>query len=43
MPVIPVSKVEDEKRIIRKRRGRGGGVAQEVAGLQKTFLSLVRL
>jgi hypothetical protein len=32
MPVIPVNRVEDKKRIIEKMEGRGGGEAQGVAG-----------
>jgi hypothetical protein len=31
MPVIPVDRVVDKKRIIRKREDRGGGDAQGVA------------
>jgi hypothetical protein len=31
MPVIPVNRVEDKKRIIRKMGGRGGGEAQGIA------------
>jgi hypothetical protein len=32
MPVIPVNRVVDNKRIIGKMEGRGGGEAQGVAG-----------
>jgi hypothetical protein len=35
MPVIPVDKVVDKKRIIRKMEGRGGGEAQGVADPKK--------
>jgi hypothetical protein len=38
MPVIPVNKVADPKRIIGKTEGRGGGEAQGVAD-QKKLLS----
>jgi hypothetical protein len=31
MPVIPVNRVVDKKRIMGKMEGRGGGEAQEVA------------
>jgi hypothetical protein len=36
--VIPVNKVVDKKRIIGKKKGRGGGKAQGVADLTKDFL-----
>jgi hypothetical protein len=36
MPVIPVNKVVDPKRIIREK-GQGGGEAQGVADLQKNI------
>jgi hypothetical protein len=37
MPVIPVNRVEDNKRIIGKMEGRGGeGEAQGVADSKKT-------
>jgi hypothetical protein len=36
MPVIPVNRVVDPKRIIRKMEGRGGVEAQGVADPKKT-------
>jgi hypothetical protein len=35
MPVIPVNRVVDKKRIIGKNEGRGGGEAQRVADPKK--------
>jgi hypothetical protein len=35
LPVIPVNKVVDSKRLIGKREGRGGGEAQEVTEPKK--------
>jgi hypothetical protein len=37
MPVIPVNKVVDLKRIIGKKEGRGGGEAQWVTDPPKTL------
>jgi hypothetical protein len=39
MPVIPVNKVVDPKRIIRKMEGRGGGEAQGIADPKTRFKS----
>jgi hypothetical protein len=39
MPVIPVDRVADKKRIIRKMEGRGGGEAQGVADPKNIFNS----
>jgi hypothetical protein len=41
MPVIPVNKVVDPKRIIGKMEGQGGGEAQGVAGPKKFRNSFV--
>jgi hypothetical protein len=38
MPVIPVNRVVDPKRIIKKMEGRGGGEAQGVADTDKKDL-----
>jgi hypothetical protein len=40
MPVIPVNRVVDKKRIIEKMEDRGGGEAQGVADPQKEFPKL---
>jgi hypothetical protein len=42
MPVIPVDRVVDKKRIIEKMEGRGGGQAQRVSDPQKTNVLMER-
>jgi hypothetical protein len=43
MPVIPVDRVMDKKRIIGKMEGQGGQEARWVADPKKTLSSLVTL
>jgi hypothetical protein len=41
MPVIPVDRAVDKKRIIGKMEGQGGGEAQGVADQKKVGLSFI--